>query len=67
MVWNPSGLRLGVQEVTRLGMKERQMREIAEFMRRVLIDKDKLERVSEEVKQFRSKYLHVHYCFKKKR
>lgn len=67
MVWNPSGLRLGVQEVTRLGMKEKDMCEIAGFMRRVLIDKEKLERVSQEVEQFRSKYSRVHYCFRKKK
>ncbi len=37
---DPSGLRLGVQEMTRFGMGKDEMRVIAEFMARVLIRKE---------------------------
>lgn len=63
MIRNPSGLRLGVQELTRLGMKEKEMRRVAEFMSRVLIHKENPVRIASEVKEFRKKYTKVHYCF----
>src|SRR3989304_6516896 len=34
---HPGGIRLGVSEVTRLGMKENEMSEIAEFIKRVIV------------------------------
>ncbi|MDI6883918.1 MAG: serine hydroxymethyltransferase [Hadesarchaea archaeon] len=60
---NPGGLRLGTQEVTRLGMKEREMGEIAEFIKRVIIDGEEPKRVAAEVAEFRRDYQRVHYCF----
>ncbi len=60
---NPSGIRLGSQELTRLGMKEREMREIADFFKRLIMDKEKPEKIREEVIQFRREYQKVHYCF----
>ncbi len=60
---DPSGLRLGVQEMTRYGMKEDNMRDIARFMRRVLIDKEDPMRIAEEVKNYRKEYLEVKYSF----
>lgn len=60
---HPGGIRMGVSEVTRLGMKEAQMGEIAEFVKRVVIDKDPLEKVREDVAEFRKDYQKVHYCF----
>jgi glycine hydroxymethyltransferase len=63
MIRNPSGLRLGVQELTRLGMKEKEMRQVAELMSRVLIDKENPMRIAAEVKEFRKNYTKVHYCF----
>ncbi len=36
---HPSGLRIGTIEVTRLGMKEAEMGQIADFIARVLVDK----------------------------
>ena len=62
-VKNPSGLRLGVQEMTRFGMKEDEMEAIAEFMERVLIKGEDPSRVREEVRQFRSNYVKVHYGY----
>ena len=60
-VKDPSGLRIGVQEVTRLGMKEEEMRDIARFMKRVVIDGEDPARVAKDVVEFRSNYTKVHY------
>lgn len=60
---HPGGIRIGVSEVTRLGMKEGEMSEIAEFIKRVVIDKEPLERVRLDVAEFRKDYQKVHYCF----
>ena len=59
----PSGLRLGTIEVTRLGMKEAQMTQIAEFIARVLVDKQSPETVLEDVVEFREPYQKLFYCF----
>lgn len=60
---HPGGIRMGVSEVTRLGMKESEMSEIAEFVKRVIIDKESVEKVKEDVAAFRKDYQKVHYCF----
>ena len=59
-VTNPSGLRLGVQEMTRFGMKEKEMDTIAELFKRCLMDN---KNVSDDVRDFRKKYQVVHYSF----
>jgi glycine hydroxymethyltransferase len=60
---HPGGIRLGVSEITRLGMREPEMGEIAEFIKRVVIDKEPLEKVKADVATFRKDYQKVHYCF----
>lgn len=60
---NPSGLRIGVAEVTRLGMKEAEMEKIAEFMRRAAIDLENPVIVAKDVTEFRSDFQRVRYCF----
>jgi len=60
---HPGGIRLGVSEITRLGMKESEMTEIAEFIKRVIMDKEPLEKVRADVAEFRRDYQKVHYCF----
>ena len=60
---DPSGLRLGVQEMTRYGMKEDDMREIARLMRLVLIDGVNLSEVKRKVVEFRRNFLTVKYTF----
>ena len=60
---DPSGIRIGVQELTRLGMKEEEMVKIAEFIKRVALDKENLDKVRSEVIQFRQNFKKVHYCF----
>jgi glycine hydroxymethyltransferase len=60
---HPGGIRLGVSEITRLGMKEAEMTEIAEFIKRVIIDKEPPEKVKADVAEFRKDCQKVHYCF----
>nr|KJR74389.1 MAG: serine hydroxymethyltransferase [Thermoproteus sp. AZ2] len=59
----PSGIRLGVQEVTRWGMREGDMVEIAEFIKRVLIDGVEPKKVAEQVAEFRRQFLEVKYGY----
>lgn len=58
----PSGIRLGTQELTRLGMRESEMIEVADMIKRVIVDKD-IDKVRSEVISFRQKYQNVHFCF----
>jgi len=60
---NPGGLRLGTSEITRLGMEESEMEEIAEFIKRIIVDGDETKRVAADVAEFRRDYQKVHYCF----
>jgi len=59
-VSNPAGIRLGVQEMTRFGMKESEMEIIAELFKKCLIEG---KYVGEEVKELRLQYQQVHYSF----
>ncbi len=58
---DPSGLRLGVQEMTRFGMGKDEMRTIAEFMARVLIRREDPGSVRKEVIEFRKEFTQVRY------
>ncbi len=59
-VTNPAGVRLGVQEMTRVGMKEPEMERIATFFKKILIEKKYM---GDEVKEFRSGFQEVLYSF----
>ena len=59
----PSGLRLGVQELTRVGMGINEMTEVAELYARVLIKEEDPASVRRDVHQLKSNFQHVHYCF----
>ena len=61
---SPSGLRLGVQELTRHGMGVNEMEEVAECFRRVLIDGEEPEKVKDRVNSIRSNFQDVKYCFR---
>ncbi|MEM0110894.1 MAG: serine hydroxymethyltransferase [Desulfurococcus sp.] len=63
-VKDPSGLRLGTQELTRWGMKEGEMKEIARLMRMVVIDKRSPAEVKEKVMEFKKEFMEIHYGFK---
>jgi len=62
---HPGGIRLGTSEVTRLGMKENDMEEIADFMKRIVLDEESPEKVGKDVTEFRKDFQTIHYCFEK--
>jgi glycine hydroxymethyltransferase len=64
--FHPGGIRLGVSELTRLGMKSAEMKEIAGFIKTVVIDKKDPKKLVKKVKDFRKDYQKVHYCFDNK-
>jgi len=59
-VANPAGIRLGVQEMTRFGMRQREMEVIAELFKKCLIDG---KYVGDEVTEFRGQFQSVQYSF----
>jgi len=61
----PSGVRLGTQELTRLGMKEPQMREAADLIARVAAKGESPETVAADVSALRKDFNTIHYCFTK--
>jgi glycine hydroxymethyltransferase len=60
---HPSGLRMGAIEVTRLGMNETDMETIADFMARVLVQKEDPESVGKDVVDFRYPQQTLYYNF----
>ena len=60
---SPSGLRLGVQELTRLGMGVEEMKDVARFYSRVLIKGEDPSIVKNDVKMFKSDFQTIRYCF----
>jgi glycine hydroxymethyltransferase len=59
----PSGLRLGVQELTRVGMGKAEMAEVARFFARALIKGEDPKAVAADVKRFKAGFQEVRYCF----
>ena len=59
----PSGLRIGTIEVMRLGMYEAEMREIAGFIARVLIEGEDPKAVAADVIALREPFQTGYYCF----
>lgn len=54
--FNPTGLRLGTPAVTTRGMKEKEMHKIAQFIKKILIDKENPLNVKKEVLIFIQKF-----------
>lgn len=59
----PSGLRLGVQELTRVGMGPREMEEVARLYARVLIKNEDPLSVKDDVKTLKANHQIIRYCF----
>ena len=59
----PSGLRLGVQELTRVGMGLREMEEAAKLYARVLIEGENPAMVKKDVAALKADHQTIRYCF----
>ena len=59
-VINPSGIRIGVQEMTRFGMKEKEMEQIAKLFKKCLKDSTS---TNNEVRELRKDFQRVQYSF----
>lgn len=59
-----SGVRLGVCEATRRGMKEEEMQRIALFIKRVVVDDEDPNSVKADVMKFVKEFRGIKYCFK---
>ncbi|MEM0193815.1 MAG: serine hydroxymethyltransferase, partial [Metallosphaera sp.] len=59
---DPSGIRIGVQEMTRYGMKEGDMEEIAKLMKDTLIEKKDINEMRRKVIEMRSRFLDPKYA-----
>jgi len=57
------GVRLGVCEVTRKGMKEKEMEQIAEFIGKVVKDGEQPEKIKPQVVKFVGEFQKIGYCF----
>ncbi len=64
--FHPGGIRLGVSEITRLGMKKVEMQEIASFIKQVIIEKKDPKKILSKVKLLRKDYQKVKFCFDNK-
>ncbi|NLX47382.1 MAG: serine hydroxymethyltransferase [Euryarchaeota archaeon] len=58
----PSGIRLGSQEMTRVGMKESEMKEVASLIHRVVVKKESPEVVKKDVIALKRNFTKVRYC-----
>ncbi len=59
----PGGLRIGTSEITRMGMKESEMRQIAELMARVILKGEDPTKVKRDVAEFRKSFNNIRYAF----
>jgi len=62
---DPSGIRIGTQELTRLGMKEKDMEAVAELIKRAVIDVDDKESVKKDIVELKKDFDKVMYSFDK--
>ena len=62
-VHSPSGIRIGVQEVTRLGMREDEMEIIADLIYQAIKLNRDTEELRRKVTEFKKNFVKVHYTF----
>lgn len=61
---DPSGVRLGTQELTRLGMGKADMREVADIFHAALVKREAPEKVAQRTAALRQRFQGVHYCYR---
>jgi len=59
----PSGLRLGTPELTRVGMGVDEMKDVARFFARALLEGEAPSSVKSDVSEFKAEFQTVQYCF----
>jgi glycine hydroxymethyltransferase len=59
----PGGIRIGTQELTHLGMNKSHMLEIAELIKKVIVDNTDPMKVRSEIAELRKNFQKVKYCF----
>lgn len=60
---SPSGVRVGAQEMTRIGMKESEMKALSEIWENLLLKDRPIEKIKEDVWELKKNFLTVKYCF----
>jgi len=60
---SPSGLRLGVQELTRVGFSPDEMTDVARLYARALLEGEDTSAVKRDVAALKAMHQQVHYCF----
>ena len=63
---SPGGIGLGTSEITRLGMKESEIQQIASLIKQVIIDKKDPKEIASQIIDFRKNYQKTEYCFDNK-
>jgi glycine hydroxymethyltransferase len=58
----PSGIRLGTQELTRLGMEKGEMEEVARLIYRVVVKKESPDKVKKDVWELKKDFTKVRFC-----
>jgi glycine hydroxymethyltransferase len=56
-------VRIGTQEITRRGMKEQDMKEIALLFKRSLLDGESAQCIKAEVRYWNDQFPNIHYSF----
>jgi glycine hydroxymethyltransferase len=62
---NVGGIRLGVQEITRMGMTEPEMLLIGDLISRLILKKDDPVKIKQDVVELKSRFKYLQYCFTK--
>lgn len=60
---DPSGIRIGTQEVTRIGMGTSEMKEIADIIAMAIVENRDAAAVRERVKDLKSRFTSTEYCY----
>lgn len=59
----PSGFRFGTPEVTRIGMKEKEMELIADYVKRIVYKNENTSSLKNEIINFRKQFIKIQYTY----